>query len=77
MKFTAVIVCSFICLSYAVADELNDEIRSTEQNKSVFRTLVRPFRMEKLNMMWIKAQQVSFCFYLWPAFLLLFLSHWT
>lgn len=29
-----------------------------DKEKSLFRNLVKPFRMEKLNLIWIKAQQV-------------------
>lgn len=61
MKLIALIVISFICLgSSAQTDELNDDMVSIELNKSIFRNLVRPFRMEKLNLIWVKAQQVRY-----------------
>lgn len=33
------------------------------KEKSLFRNLVKPFRMEKLNLIWIKAQQVHIYVY--------------
>lgn len=33
--------------------------KSTADSKETFRNLVRPFRMEKLNLIWVKAQQVN------------------
>lgn len=41
------------------ADELNDETSRSDEGKEIFRNLVRPFRMEKLNLLWVKAQQVN------------------
>lgn len=34
-------------------DPIDDDVKET------FRNLVRPFRMEKLNLIWVKAQQVK------------------
>lgn len=33
--------------------------KDNDNGKETFRNLVRPFRMEKLNLIWVKAQQVN------------------
>lgn len=33
--------------------------KDNDNSKETFRNLVRPFRMEKLNLIWVKAQQVN------------------
>lgn len=43
---------------YVGADQLSDD-QAVEEDKEIFRNLLRPFRMEKLNLMWVKAQQVN------------------
>lgn len=42
-----------------VFDEVNDGVNPDVEDKEIFRNLVRPFRMEKLNLIWVKAQQVN------------------
>lgn len=36
-----------------------DNHKDYDNSKETFRNLVRPFRMEKLNLIWVKAQQVN------------------
>lgn len=50
------ITFSVICIVKG-SDELNGELSAS--NDEIFRNLVRPFRMEKLNLIWVKAQQVN------------------
>lgn len=55
------VIVGFVC---AKANDLveDDDTLSTnplEDGKEIFRNLVRPFRMEKLNLVWVKAQQVK------------------
>lgn len=62
MKLSVKFLLVFIGIGLAcvAADELNDETNpSEEEGKEIFRNLVRPFRMEKLNLIWVKAQQVN------------------
>lgn len=37
----------------------NGDHKDNDNSKETFRNLVRPFRMEKLNLIWVKAQQVK------------------
>lgn len=57
------IVCVFIRFANAEETGKNSgqltEVDDQNAEKSIFRNLVRPFRMEKLNLIWIKAQHVS------------------
>lgn len=49
------------------ADEVNDDANPDVEDKEIFRNLVRPFRMEKLNLIWVKAQQVNkHIIHYWP-----------
>lgn len=50
----------------------NDLKPTTEQNEFVFRNLVRPFRMNELNLIWVKAQHVSVFLFLFSNILFYF-----
>lgn len=64
MKLSVKFVLVFIGIGLACVaadDELIDDDTNPgeEEGKEIFRNLVRPFRMEKLNLIWVKAQQVN------------------
>lgn len=60
MKRSKEILLVFVAFStiYVTADEVNVE-NLPENADEIFRNLMRPFRMEKLNLIWVKAQQVE------------------
>lgn len=64
MKINKVLLLFVIGITVCYADKQNSDEESpaldAENGKSLFRNLVRPFRMEKLNLIWVKAQHVSF-----------------
>lgn len=69
MKLRCEILLVFLCISICFAKEYSakaddkesqlTEVDDQNADQSIFRNLVRPFRMEKLNLVWIKAQHVS------------------
>lgn len=52
------LVFVFVGVACAAANDLIEDDPVTG-GKDIFRNLVRPFRMEKLNLIWVKAQQVN------------------
>lgn len=48
-----------ICVGADDANDENQDDSPEDEIKEPFRNLVRPFRMEKLNLVWVKAQQVN------------------
>lgn len=65
VDFLLVLIVGISCVACVGADNLEDEESTVINNKDIdnsketFRNLVRPFRMEKLNLIWVKAQQVK------------------
>lgn len=65
MKLNIEILLGFIGIGLICigADQLDaaDPDQEDQPSGEIFRNLVRPFRMEKLNLIWVKAQQVNKC----------------
>lgn len=66
LNIEILLICVGIGLIYAQDD--SSDVANTDQDDQndqtpdeIFRNLVRPFRMEKLNLIWVKAQQVNNC----------------
>lgn len=53
--FLLVIVCSVLCEN-KYSESANEKKKKDDVD---FRTLQKPFRMNKLNLLWTKAQQVN------------------
>lgn len=55
------VIVGFVCAKTNDLVEDDDTLSTNpiEDGKEIFRNLVRPFRMEKLNLVWVKAQQVK------------------
>lgn len=59
-KFVLVFIgIGTICVAADNSDDTIAKIPQDDEVKETFRNLVRPFRMEKLNLIWVKAQQVN------------------
>lgn len=73
MKFRVevllVLIVGVSCIACVAASDANGEHagedspkisnKDDDNSQETFRNLVRPFRMEKLNLIWVKAQQVN------------------
>lgn len=61
VKFVLVFIgIGTICVGADDSDDAIANIPQDDEVKETFRNLVRPFRMEKLNLIWVKAQQVKY-----------------
>lgn len=65
VKFLLVLIIGVSIVCVGGANDVNDGyeaedsiVNNNDNSKETFRNLVRPFRMEKLNLIWVKAQQV-------------------
>lgn len=58
MKINHIFVLFIIGICVYRIKAQDSDGNGNDKEKSLFRNLVKPFRMEKLNLIWVKAQQV-------------------